>query len=181
MLICGQFIAKDLNLWSTLLFVHFEKLNFSNFWGPLNLLGSSKKSQLLDSWPLSMLLKTRPWMNLFKNIVLYLSGCSGRGQKHTYVNIKMSPTKSFFTTKNQSITSKFFKNLKFKSYTDSSIYYLAKKVFDHEEILHREGGLLLPFSRRKLWGWTITENIWERPLCTICRQHNTVKKVRNFV
>ena len=72
MLICGQFIAKDLNIWSTLLFVHFEKLNFSNFWGPLNLLGSSKKSQLLDSWPLSMPLKTRPWMNLFKNIVLYL-------------------------------------------------------------------------------------------------------------
>jgi hypothetical protein len=27
MLICGQFISKDLNLWSTLLFVHFEKLN----------------------------------------------------------------------------------------------------------------------------------------------------------
>jgi hypothetical protein len=25
MLICGQFIAKDLNLWSTLLFVRFEK------------------------------------------------------------------------------------------------------------------------------------------------------------
>ena len=61
-----------MNLWSTLLFVHFEKLNFFNFWGPLNLLGPSKKSQLLDSWPLSMPLKTRPWMNLFKNIVLYL-------------------------------------------------------------------------------------------------------------
>jgi hypothetical protein len=30
MLICGQFIAKDLKLWSTLLFVRFEKLNFSN-------------------------------------------------------------------------------------------------------------------------------------------------------
>ena len=65
-------IAKDLNLWSTLVFVRFEKLNFSDFWGPLNLLGPSKKSQLLDSWPLSMPLKTRPWMNLFKFFVLYL-------------------------------------------------------------------------------------------------------------
>ena len=27
--ICGQFIAKDFDLWSTLLFVRFEKLNFS--------------------------------------------------------------------------------------------------------------------------------------------------------
>ena len=72
MLICGQFIAKDVKLWSTLLFVRFEKLNFSDFWGPLNLLGPSKKSQLLDSWPLSMPLKTRTWMNLFKIFVLYL-------------------------------------------------------------------------------------------------------------
>ena len=31
MLIGGQFIGKDLNLWSTLLFVRFEKLNFSDF------------------------------------------------------------------------------------------------------------------------------------------------------
>ena len=72
MLICGQFIAKDLNLWSTLVFVHFKKQIFSDFWGPLNLLGPSKKSQLLDSWPFSMPLKTRPWMNLFKFFVLYL-------------------------------------------------------------------------------------------------------------
>ena len=49
MLICGQFIAKDVNLWSTLLFERFEKLNFSDFWGPQNLLGPSKKTQLLDS------------------------------------------------------------------------------------------------------------------------------------
>ena len=48
------------------------KLTFSDFWGPLNLLGPLKKSQLLDSWPLSMPLKTRPWMNLFKFFVLYL-------------------------------------------------------------------------------------------------------------
>ena len=34
MLICGQFIAKDFNLWSTFLFVRFEKLNLSDFWGP---------------------------------------------------------------------------------------------------------------------------------------------------
>ena len=29
--ICGQSIAKDLNLWSTLIFVRFEKLFFSDF------------------------------------------------------------------------------------------------------------------------------------------------------
>ena len=46
--------SKDLNLWSMLLFVRFEKLIFSDFWGPLNLLGPSKKTQLLDSWSLSM-------------------------------------------------------------------------------------------------------------------------------
>ena len=44
LLICGQFIPKDLNLWSTILFVRFEK-----FSGPLNLLEPSKKTQLLDS------------------------------------------------------------------------------------------------------------------------------------
>ena len=74
MLICGQFIAKYLNLWSTLIFVSFENSNFPIFWGPLNLLGPSKKSNLLDSWPLNMPLKTRPWINLFKNIVPYLMG-----------------------------------------------------------------------------------------------------------
>ena len=70
MLICGKFLAKDLNSWSAPLFVRFEKLSFSDFWGPLNLLGPSKKSQLLDSWPLSLPLKTR--LNLFKIFVLYL-------------------------------------------------------------------------------------------------------------
>jgi hypothetical protein len=54
MLICGQFIAKYLNLWSTLLFVGFEKLNFSDFWGPQNLLELSTKTQPFDSWPLSL-------------------------------------------------------------------------------------------------------------------------------
>ena len=29
--ISGQFIAKDMNSWSTLLFVRFETLNFSDF------------------------------------------------------------------------------------------------------------------------------------------------------
>ena len=72
MQICGQFIAKYLFLWSTLLFVLFEKLNFFDFWGPQNLLGHSKKTELLDSWPLSMPWKTRPWGDLFNNIVLYL-------------------------------------------------------------------------------------------------------------
>ena len=72
MLKCGQFIAKNLILWFTLLFVCFEKLNFSDFWGPLNLQGPSKKTRLLDSWPLGMHQKTKPWINLFKNIVLCL-------------------------------------------------------------------------------------------------------------
>ena len=86
MLICGQFIAKDLNLWSTLLFVSFEKLTFSDFWCPLNLLGPSKKSQLLDSWSLSMHQKTRPWINLFKNIVLYLLYQAPSDLLHHYGN-----------------------------------------------------------------------------------------------
>ena len=64
MLICGQFIAKDVNLWSTFLFVRFEKFNLSDFWGPLNFLRPSKKTQLLDSWPLSMPQKSRPWVRL---------------------------------------------------------------------------------------------------------------------
>ena len=34
MLICGQFIEKDLNLEFTLLFVRFKNFNFSDFWGP---------------------------------------------------------------------------------------------------------------------------------------------------
>ena len=52
--------------------VRFEKINFSDFWGPQNLLGPSKKTQLLDSWPLRMPLKSRPWGNHFKIFVLYL-------------------------------------------------------------------------------------------------------------
>ena len=36
----------------------------SCFWGPQNLLGPSKKTQLLDSWPLGMPQKTRPWAGL---------------------------------------------------------------------------------------------------------------------
>ena len=83
MLISGQFVAKDLNLWSTLLFVLFEKLNFSALWGPLNLLWPLKKAQLLVSWPFSMPLKTRSWMNLFKNIVLYLQWCSEQVRART--------------------------------------------------------------------------------------------------
>ena len=55
MLICGQFIAKCLNLWPILLFVRLEKQKISEVSGPLNLLGPSKSSgalkmtQLLDS------------------------------------------------------------------------------------------------------------------------------------
>ena len=88
MLICGQFIAKDLNLWSTLLFVR--------------LLRPLKKTQLLDSWPLSMPLKTRPWINLFKNIVLYLIFTYKRWTKypthtfiHDYTIIRATRVKKF--------------------------------------------------------------------------------------
>ena len=63
MLIGGQFIAKDMKLWSKLLIVRFEKLN-SDFWGPQNLLRPSKKTQLLDSWPLGMPQKSGPWGRL---------------------------------------------------------------------------------------------------------------------
>ena len=84
MLICGQFIAKDVNLWSTLVYVCFEKLIFSDYWGPQNLLGLSKKTQLLDSWPLSMPLKSRPWGNRFKIFVLYLVYCSGAINRTTF-------------------------------------------------------------------------------------------------
>ena len=48
-----EFVA-NLFLQSKLLFVCFGKLNFSDFWGPQNLLGPSKKTQLLDSWSLGM-------------------------------------------------------------------------------------------------------------------------------
>ena len=47
----------------------FREIKF--FW-LLNLLGLLKKTQHLDSWPLSMPWKTRPWGDLLKNIVLYL-------------------------------------------------------------------------------------------------------------
>ena len=42
MLICAQFIGKDLNLWFTLLPMGFEKLIFSDYWDPLK--GSPFKS-----------------------------------------------------------------------------------------------------------------------------------------
>ena len=35
----------------------------SCFWGPQNLLEPSKTTQLLDSWPLGMPQKTRPWIS----------------------------------------------------------------------------------------------------------------------
>ena len=34
------------------------------FWGPLKLLRSLKKAQILDSWPLTIPLKTRHWIRL---------------------------------------------------------------------------------------------------------------------
>ena len=72
MLICGQFVAKDLNLLSTLLFVHFEKWNFSDFWHPQNVLGPSKKNSTFGFLTFENALKTRSWADRFKNIVLYL-------------------------------------------------------------------------------------------------------------
>ena len=49
------FSQKMMEFWSFFL---------SCFWGPQNLLGPSKKTQLLDSWPLGMPQKTRPWAGL---------------------------------------------------------------------------------------------------------------------
>ena len=60
------------NLLQKISFLRFEKLNFPDFWDPLKLLRPSKKSEILNSWHLSKTLKTRHWMNLFKNIVMYL-------------------------------------------------------------------------------------------------------------
>ena len=57
MLICGQFIAKDGNLLSTLLFVRFEKLNFSGFQGPQNLLGPLKKDPDIGFFTFEYVLK----------------------------------------------------------------------------------------------------------------------------
>ena len=63
---------KKLNLLSKLLFLSFEKSNFWSFWGPQKLLFKAKSTQILDSSPLSMPYKIRPWGNHFKNLVLYL-------------------------------------------------------------------------------------------------------------
>ena len=49
MLICGQFIATDMNLWSTLLFLPFEKLNYSDFLGPQKIQLKAKSAQILNS------------------------------------------------------------------------------------------------------------------------------------
>ena len=51
------FSQKMMEFWSFFL---------SCFWGPQNLLGPSKTTQLLDSWPLGMLLKSRPWGRLLR-------------------------------------------------------------------------------------------------------------------
>ena len=50
----------------------FWKIKFFWLLRPSKSSGPSKKTRLLDSWPLSMPKKTRPWVDLFKNIVLYL-------------------------------------------------------------------------------------------------------------
>ena len=64
-----------MNLWSTLSFLRFEKLNISDFWDPLKLLKPSKKVQILDSWPLdtlSMPKKLGIGPGLYRKSVLYL-------------------------------------------------------------------------------------------------------------
>ena len=79
MLLLSKFQILNYNLWSidcrwlifvvyTFIYAFWKK---KDFWGPKNLLGP-KKTQLLDSWTLSVPYKTRSWNNLFKNIVLYL-------------------------------------------------------------------------------------------------------------
>ena len=49
------FAPKMMELWSFFQFC---------FWGPLKLLRPLKKAQILDSWPLTVPLKTRPWIRL---------------------------------------------------------------------------------------------------------------------
>ena len=49
------FAPKMMEFWSFFQFC---------FWGPLKLLRPLKKAQTLDSWPLTMPLKTRPWIRL---------------------------------------------------------------------------------------------------------------------
>ena len=61
--------SKRFNFMVYMFICVFREIKF--FW-LLNLLGLLKKTQHLDSWPLSMPWKTRPWGDLFKNIVLYL-------------------------------------------------------------------------------------------------------------
>ena len=49
------FAPKMMEFWSFFQFC---------FWGPLKLLRPLKKAQTLDSWPLTMPSKTRPWIRL---------------------------------------------------------------------------------------------------------------------
>ena len=63
MLICGKFIAKHINLWSTL----------SDFRGPRSKSsGALKKDSTFGFLTFGYALKTRPWINLFQSIVLCL-------------------------------------------------------------------------------------------------------------
>ena len=57
-----------MNLWSTLSFAFWD---FFDFGDPLKLMRPTKKGEILNIWPLCTTLKTRHWVDLFKNIVLY--------------------------------------------------------------------------------------------------------------
>ena len=92
MLICGQFIAKDLILQSNLLFVCFGKLNFSDFWGPQNLLKKDSTFGFLTFE--NALKKTKPWADHFKDIVLYLLSCLGYCMKRFCYNVLRQDQKS---------------------------------------------------------------------------------------
>ena len=89
-----QFLAEDLNLWSKLIISRFGKWKFSDFWGPQKLQfeakksKKSKKAEILDSCPLSILSKTRHWFDLFRNILLYLMKASG--SKHMFITTTCS-------------------------------------------------------------------------------------------
>ena len=58
----------------TFIFALWE-IFFFDIWDPLKLLWSTTKGEILNSWPLSLALKTKYRVNLFKNIVLYLMQC----------------------------------------------------------------------------------------------------------
>ena len=53
-LICGQFLARDLNLWSISFYFSVSNSIFANFQDPQKLYFKSKMAHIFDSWPLNV-------------------------------------------------------------------------------------------------------------------------------